>query len=138
MTNVSEKQKSFGLLLLRVAIGSFMLMHGIQKAMAFTEMSQTFPDPLGMGSQLSLISAIGAEAGCSILLILGAFTRLALLPLAFTMGVALFMIHAADEWEVKELAAVYLAVYIGLLIMGPGEFSIDAWRRNKKSGGADS
>jgi len=51
------------LLVLRVAVGRFMLVHGRQKLTGFNEMADTFPDPIGMGSKLSLISAIGAELG---------------------------------------------------------------------------
>lgn len=63
-----------------------------------------------MGSQLNLIMAIGAEIGCSILLIVGVFSRLSAIPLAFTMVVALLLVHGADPWKVKELSAVYLLV----------------------------
>lgn len=116
---------SMGLLVLRISAGSLMLVHGLQKLMNYSELSGQFPDPIGMGSQLSLIAAIGAEVGCSLLVMLGLGTRLALLPLSFTMFVALFFVHASDPWKVKELAAVYLCVYLSLLLSGPGEFSID-------------
>jgi putative oxidoreductase len=116
---------SIGLLSLRLAIGCLMLVHGVQKVMAFSQLSDKFPDPLGMGSQLSLISAIGAEVGCSLLLIVGLGTRLAAVPLAFTMLVALFLVHAKDPWQAKELAAVYLSVYVSLVFTGGGVFSLD-------------
>lgn len=116
---------SVGLLILRVAFGSMMLGHGIPKLMGFSEMAGQFPDPLGMGSQFSLISAIGAEVGCSLLLLLGLGTRFAAIPLAITMMVALFAVHASDPWKVKELAAVYLAVYVSLAFTGAGQFSLD-------------
>jgi putative oxidoreductase len=116
---------SVGLLILRVAFGSMMLVHGIPKLMGFSEMAGQFPDPLGMGSQFSLISAIGAEVGCSLLLLLGLGTRFAAIPLAITMMVALFAVHASDPWKVKELAAVYLAVYVSLAFTGAGQFSLD-------------
>ncbi|MCO6045042.1 DoxX family protein [Aeoliella sp. ICT_H6.2] len=119
------KLTSAGLLAMRVAIGCLMLVHGTQKVMGFGQMADVFPDPIGMGSQLSLIAAIGAEVGCSILLILGLGTRLAAVPLAFTMLVALVLVHSADPWNVKELAAVYLSVYVSLMLTGPGEFSLD-------------
>ena len=116
---------SIGLLILRVAFGCFMLVHGWQKLSGFSEMADTFPDPLGMGNQLSLIFAIGAELGCSILLIFGLGTRIVVLPLAFTMGVALFIVHGDDPWKKQELAACYLAVYVSILFLGPGKFSLD-------------
>lgn len=122
----TQKQIDSGLFVLRVAFGVFMLVHGIQKLIGFSELAGKFPDPIGIGSQLSLIMAIGAEVGCSILLILGLGTRLAVIPLAFTMIVALFIVHAADPWKVKELAALYLAVYAVISITGPGRCSLDA------------
>ncbi|EMI45669.1 DoxX family protein [Rhodopirellula sp. SWK7] len=121
----TPRQLSIGLLALRVAFGCFMMVHGIQKVMGFSEISAVFPDPIGVGSQLSLIMAIGAEVGCSILLILGLGTRLAVVPLAFTMIIALFVVHGADPWKMKELAALYLAVYAVIFITGPGELSLD-------------
>lgn len=125
MLLATPKQISFGLLALRVAFGCFMLVHGIQKLLGFSEMSDVFPDPLGLGSTISLSLTIAAEAGCSVLLILGLGTRLAVLPLAFTMVVALFVIHADDPWQAKELAAIYLAAYAIIFVVGPGEYSID-------------
>ena len=125
---------SLGVVVLRVSFGGLMLVHGIQKLMVFNELSSTFPDPLGMGSFLSLVATIGAELGCSLLLVLGLATRLALLPLAFTMAVALFLVHAGDPWKAKELAATYLCVYLALLPAGPGKYSLDhlLFSRSKK------
>lgn len=116
-----------GLLLLRVAIGSLMLVHGVQKILAYGTLKETFPDPLGMGSQLSLLAAIGAEVGGSLLLIFGLGTRLAAIPLAVTMAIAAFVVHRADPWKVKELAVVYLAVYLAFLCTGAGRWSVDAY-----------
>ncbi|HBE64776.1 MAG TPA: DoxX family protein [Rhodopirellula baltica] len=121
----SPKQVSYGLLALRVAFGCFMLVHGLQKVIGFSTISEGFPDPLGMGHQLSLVCAIATEVGCSILLILGLGTRVAVSGLAFTMFVALFLVHGSDPWKAKELAAVYLAVYTVIFITGPGEWSLD-------------
>ena len=114
-----------GLLVLRLSFGCFMLVHGWEKFSTFSQKAEVFPDPLGMGNQLSLIFAIGAELGCSILLILGFATRLVSLPLAFTMFVALFMVHGDDPWKKQELAACFLAVYVSILLLGPGTFSLD-------------
>ena len=126
MLVATQKQIDVGLVLLRIALGGFMLVHGIQKLMGFGEMADAFPDPIGIGSRLSLILAISAEVGCSVLLIIGLGTRLAVLPLVFTMIVALFIVHGADPWKVKELAAIYLAGYVVLFVTGPGRLSLDA------------
>lgn len=112
-----------------------MLVHGWQKLSAYSGLKDKFPDPIGVGSHLSLILAIGAEAGCALLLILGLFSRLATIPLAFTMVVALFIVHANDPWKVKELAALFLAIYVGLFFTGPGAFSIDQRLLARRSAG---
>lgn len=131
---------SLGLLILRITFGCFMAVHGWQKLSGFSDRAETFPDPLGVGSQLSLTLTIGAELGCSLLLIIGLLTRLASIPLAFTMIVALFVIHGADPWQKKELAAAYLSVYAVLLCTGPGAFSIDhlLFGRKRSDGSAAS
>lgn len=133
---MSKHKDSFaavGLLLLRVAFGLFMLVHGWQKLSSFSELADKFPDPIGLGSQLSLIMAIGAEFGCSLLIIAGFATRLSAIPLAFTMIVALFVVHGSDPWQKQELAACYLAVYVTLILTGAGRFSVDQylWGRPK-------
>ncbi len=130
----NNKLLGVGLLILRVAIGLFMLIgHGWPKLTKFAELSLNFPDPLGMGSRLSLIAALGAEVACSALLIIGLLTRIAAIPLAFTMIVALFLVHAEDPWQKKELAAVYLAVYSAIIYTGAGSFSLDSYLLRKKT-----
>ena len=122
---MKDISNAVGLLVLRLSFGCFMLTHGWEKFSTFSEKADVFPDPLGMGSQLSLISAIGSELGCSILLILGLATRVAAVPLAFTMFIALFMVHGGDPWKKQELAACYLAVYVSIFLLGPGKLSLD-------------
>lgn len=124
---ISPDQKfvGIGLLLLRVLVGITMLTHGIAKLMNFSELSSTFPDPIGLGSTLSLVMIIGAEVGCSILVILGAFTRLATIPLIFSMLVVVFIVHGADPFQVKELPSLYLGIYVLLFFTGPGRISLD-------------
>lgn len=115
------------LLALRILFGGLLLSHGIQKWNNYPEMSAVFPDPLGVGSHVSLGLAIFAELACSIGFIFGALYRLALIPMIFTMCIAFFVVHEHDPFAVKELAFVYLAVFVLLYITGPGKFSMDHW-----------
>lgn len=123
---------NLGLLLLRLGIGGTMLFaHGLSKLQKYGEMKDFFPDPLGLGSQLSLTFAIGAEFFCSVLLVLGFATRLVSLPLMFTMLTAFFIFHADDPWQKKELAFVYLVPFLTLFFTGPGNLSVDAKLKTK-------
>ncbi len=117
------------LLILRVAFGGMLLAgHGIPKAMNFAELSATFPDPLGIGSQISLGMALFAEVLCSTGVILGIMTRLAAIPPLVMMVVALTMVHGEDLWQKKELAVVYAVPFACLIIAGGGRFAIDQLR----------
>lgn len=49
------------LLALRILFGILLMSHGVQKWANFDAMSESFPDPLGVGSQMSLILAILAN-----------------------------------------------------------------------------
>ncbi len=122
---VDTKYTDIGLLILRLSIGGMMLFcHGWGKLSGFSELSTKFPDPLGVGSALSLSLAIGAEVFCSIAIILGVGTRLATIPLIITMLVAAFMVHGDDPWAKKEFALLYLFPFLALLFTGPGRYAL--------------
>ena len=55
---------SLFLLALRVLFGVLLLSHGIAKVDDFAALSEVFPDPLGLGSRISLTLAISGS--CSV------------------------------------------------------------------------
>ena len=115
-----------GLLLLRLCIGFLMLLgHGSDKLINFSVYVQNFPDPLGLGSTFALIMVIFAEFFCSLAIVFGLYTRLAVIPPAIIMLFGVFVIHANDPWPEKELALLYLIPYLTILITGPGRYSLD-------------
>jgi putative oxidoreductase len=125
-TNFNNESVHFMLLVLRVAIGAFMLVHGYQKlqwVLAGGELQ--FADPIGLGVPASLYLAVFAEFFCSILVILGLATRLATIPLIILMLVAVFIVHGPDGFDKKEHGLHFLVVYLFLLVTGPGKYSID-------------
>jgi putative oxidoreductase len=46
-----------------------------------------------------------------------------------TMCTALFIVHAGDPLPAKELAVIYLTIFVLLFFSGPGRFSIDEMLR---------
>ena len=123
--------QDYGLLLFRLILGVFMLTHGWAKLSNFSEMSQGFPGMLGMSSSLSLSLIIFAEFFCSIDLILGLLTRLAVIPLIIGLGVAAFVAHAGAPFGGRELPLLYFAMYVVLLLTGPGKIALDTLIYNK-------
>ncbi|HSH66761.1 MAG TPA: DoxX family protein [Bacteroidia bacterium] len=117
---------SVWLLIARLASGAFMLTHGYPKLMRLIDgRAEGFPDPLGVGSLLSLILAVGAEVIGSVLIMLGVFTRFAAFSLIFTMLVAAFVIHANDPFARMEMSLLYLLLFATLFVFGPGKYAID-------------
>ena len=133
-----ELGKDIGLLLGRIGFGLFMAFgHGLGKLQNYSVYSSKFPDPLGVGSELSMALAIFAEMFCGILLAIGAFSRLALTQLIITMAVAAFIVHSSDPLFAapgqpsKEFALVYFWGFLTLFFAGPGKFSLDRMIVNK-------
>lgn len=125
-TSTSSTTTNIGLLIARLAIATLMLTHGIPKmVMLFSGDPIQFPPVFGMSAEISLGLAVLAEVICSVLILTGFATRLAVLPLIATMLVAILSIHAGDVFAKKELAVSYLIVYTFLFFTGSGKYSVD-------------
>lgn len=118
----------FALLLLRVTSGAFMLFaHGLPKLnRLFSSGEITFSDPLGIGTIPSLALAVFSEFFCSILLMLGLFTRASLIPLIITMSVAALIHHANDPFLQMEKALLFLLIFVVLFLIGPGKYALSS------------
>jgi putative oxidoreductase len=125
---------SIGLLLLRVGAGAAMALgHGLPKLQRLLGSEPIkFADPFGLGAEISLLLAVFGELACGLLIAVGLFTRLAVLPFAFTMLVAMFVAHADDPWAKKELAFMFLLPAVALFFTGPGRVSLD-WLRTRRA-----
>lgn len=131
-----ETLTSIGLLIMRVWIGLTMLIaHGWPKLANFSERSETFSDPLGIGSFMSLTLAVGAEVFASIFIIFGLLTRAMAVPLLITMLVAAFIVHGDDPYQKQEFALLFGFSYLLLIFTGPGKYAVDTylerWWKNR-------
>ena len=125
-TDLGTTQVDVVLLLLRIGVASLMLTHGIPKMqMLFGSGEIQFPGVMGLSPAISLGLAVFAEVLCSVLIFIGLGTRFASIPLIITMLVAIFMIHGNDPIALQEPGLLYLFLYIPLLILGSGKFSVD-------------
>jgi putative oxidoreductase len=132
--------KDLGILLLRLGIGlSFIVVHGSGKIFGGVERWR------GIGNAMSNLGisfapefwgfmAAFAEFFGGILIILGLFFVPANILLAFTMFVAALR-HIMDGDPLGRVAypLEMLAVFIGLLFIGPGKYSLDYLFKRKKS-----
>ncbi len=118
--------RSLGLLLLRLSLGGMLLVgHGWSKLLGFADKMDHFPDPLGVGSSVSLGLVVLAEVLCTAAVMIGFKTRQAVLPIIGFSLVAAFVFHGDDPFAKRELALVYGAWATTLLFTGPGRYSLD-------------
>jgi len=117
---------NIAMLLLRVSFGAvLMVKHGFTKVMNFATLQHTFYNFLGMGPKFSLILLLVAEIFCSLLIVLGLFTRWACIPIIIAMIVVIFGNDAGKELLDSELALFYLTAFVVILFCGPGGISVD-------------
>ena len=124
--------RDLGLLILRVGVSfSLVYAHGHGKFMRLLAGNTQFPDPLGVGSGLSLGLASFAEFICALAVIVGFMTRWATVPIIIVFVVAYFMIHGDDPFGEKEKAFLFLVAYVGIFLTGSGRFSLDNYLGKK-------
>lgn len=121
-----DTKVNWALLIIRLCAGGLMLTHGFPKLVKlFSGDPIQFGDPIGLGPELSLILTVLAEVVCALFLMLGLWTRAALIPLLITMFVAVFVVHIDHDFGKKELGLFYFLSYLALFISGPGRISLD-------------
>ncbi|MBC9795539.1 DoxX family protein [Sinomicrobium weinanense] len=125
ITNYHSLNTDVATLLLRLIFGGLFVYYGYMKLVSFDQMLSMFQDIIGIGIKPSLILVIFAEFFCGILVAIGLFTRLAVIPIFITMFVAYFIAHANDGFDVKALAFVFLLLSIVIFILGGGKYSVD-------------
>jgi putative oxidoreductase len=122
-----------GLLILRLAFGFAMIYgHGFGKLTRLMGSEEIrFADPFGLGPVASLAMAVFAEVFCSLLVMAGLFTRLALIPLMITMITAFFTAHLNDPFAQQEKVILFGFAFLALFFTGPGRYSLDALMKKK-------
>lgn len=122
-----EPLQSIANLLFRSALsGSMIYLHGWPKLSNYMRGNTDFPDPFGIGTDLSMLLAIFAEVVCSVLLIFGALSRISVVPLIITMLTVIFAVNSGQPLIVNEKPFIFLMSYVYFLLAGAGKYSVDA------------
>ena len=117
-TSISYSSAAFNIamLLLRVCFGAvLMVKHGFTKVMNFATLEHTFYNFMGFGPKFSLILILFAEIFCSLMIVLGLFTRWACIPIIIAMLIVIFGNDAGKDLLDSELALFYLTAFVTLL-----------------------
>ena len=116
---------NIAMLILRVCSGALIIPYGYSKLIHFAEKKDSFTNFMGIGSPLSLALVIFAEFFCGMLIVLGLFTRLAVIPLVISMSMVVVKINHWNVFGKDEHAAFFLAIFLAIFLCGPGKASAD-------------
>ncbi len=112
-------------LLLRFILGGLFVYHGYIKIENYNTILPMFTDIIGIGKKLSFNLIIFAEFGCGLLVTIGLFTRLSVIPIFICMFVAYFIAHKNDAFMMKTLPFAYMLICLPVFVLGSGRFSAD-------------
>jgi putative oxidoreductase len=126
-TDDQLKLNNYGLFVLRVGMGLCMIYgHGWNKFMKlFGSDPIQFADPIGIGEVPSFVLVALAEFVAAAFVVMGLFTRYACIPLVIAMLVVVVIVNWGADFGDKEMALVYLLGFFSILLMGPGDYSLD-------------
>jgi putative oxidoreductase len=120
-----------GKLLLRLTLGLLILLHGIAKITTGVSGIEGMLTAHGLPAFIAYGAYIG-EVLAPILVIIGFYSRVAALVIAFNMIVAIALAHAGELLQLGkqggwalELQGMFLFTATALALTGPGRFSIN-------------
>jgi putative oxidoreductase len=124
------KDEDFARLLVRLAVGGLMLFHGVGKLIHGHGFIVAKLKAAGLPELLVAGVPVG-EVLAPLLILFGIFTRPAALMVAFTMGMAVWLVHMGDLFSLDshggyalELQALYFLGALAVFFQGAGRYSI--------------
>lgn len=131
-------------LLIRCMVGGVFLSEGLQKFLFAADVGEGRFAKIGIPSPEILAPMVGAfETGCGLMVLLGLFTRLAVIPLLAIMTVAIWstkipILHASGFWKMAHEARTDFSMVMGCLFLlwqGAGLWSLDARQVRRDASG---
>lgn len=124
------RHDDLGKLVLRLALGLLVLLHGIAKLVGGIGFVSGALHKLGLPGAIGYLVYVG-EVIAPLLIVFGLWTRLAALVLAGNMVVAVLLVHTSQlfalsdtgGWEL-ELQGMFFFAALALVLLGAGRYSI--------------
>ncbi|MCW5553335.1 MAG: DoxX family protein [Verrucomicrobiae bacterium] len=139
LQRVTSTQAPASVVLIRIMVGAVFLSEGIQKFLYAADVGSGRFAKIGLPNPEFLGPFVGGfEIVCGALVLLGLFTRLAVLPLLVIMAVAILstkipILQESGFWKMAHASRNDYCMVMGsiyLLVVGAGAWSLDAkWSR---------
>lgn len=136
LTSVYPGVISFHLAMLafRVLISvELMMAHGLKKVGVGVAQAETVPNPLHLPAQLNDLFATSANLFFPVLVIIGFFTRLAVIPVLAVTLTGYFVVHWNDSLLEKDTPFMYSVSFLLIVVLGPGKYSLDHFLNKRLS-----
>ena len=107
--------------------------HGLKKLGVGVVEAEQVPNPLHFPEAINNALAVSANILFPIMVILGFFTRLSVLPILALTLTGYFVLHFHDAPLVKDAPFMYSLSYLLILFLGAGRYSLDHYLFKKFS-----
>ncbi len=133
MFNAGHTYSNLSRLFLRLFTGIMFLQMGVRQMTHFEEFANAAVGSMGLPGENALVAIIVLEIVCAVFIILGLFTRIALLPsigvmiYAETVMIAATKVSSAGQMFIFEpgYPLMFLGIFAYMLLAGPGKISLD-------------
>ncbi|HEX6267797.1 MAG TPA: DoxX family protein [Burkholderiales bacterium] len=129
-TTVTVASADAGKLLLRLAVGILVLLHGIAKVASGPAFVVGLVEKIGMPGAFGYAVYLG-EVIAPLAMILGLWTRVAALIVALNMVVAVLLVHMGEIFTLTktggwalELQGMFLFTALAVAMIGPGRYAL--------------
>ena len=134
ITSVFPPSNTFNIAMLffRVAISvELIIAHGLKKIGIGVSEAEKIPNPLHLPEAINQCFAVASNLFFPVFILLGLFTRLAILPVLAVTLTGYFLLHWNDSLLEKDMPFMYSVSFLLILFLGAGKYSLD-YLINKK------
>ena len=133
MFNAGHTYNNLSRLFLRLFTGIMFLQMGVRQMTHIEEFANAAMGSMGLPSEGAIVAIVVVEIVCAVFIILGLFTRLALIPsigimiYAETVMVAATSVSSAGQMFIFEpgYPIMFIGIFAYMLLAGPGKISLD-------------
>jgi putative oxidoreductase len=128
----SQQVFNLAMLFFRIAVSlEMIIIHGFKKLGIGAAEAEKIPNPLHLPEAFNNAFAISANIFFPFCVLIGLCTRLATLPTLAVTLTGYFILHWNDAALIKDTPGIYSIVFLLILFLGPGRYSVDNYLYKK-------